>query len=141
MPDPLTYLHDYFAHGGGFRFDMRDVMLGGPVTEWYDRGDKRWYVVQEVGGRRWEGMGESRAAAILDLIAQRMDAFPVHRPRRDDEVAAWLKAKRDEYEGALGPRNAAARDTLDSLLDEYRLRADTGATLSTPLEEIGPHDA
>lgn len=55
-------------------------------------------------------------------------------PRRDDAVAAWLKSKRDEYEpGDPG------YFTLDGVLDDYRLHADTGAPLSTPTDELGPH--
>lgn len=59
-------------------------------------------------------------------------------PRRDDAVAAWLKSRRDEY-----TRNEVddvnGWFVLDNLLDDYRLHADTGAPLSTPTDELGPH--
>lgn len=45
-------------------------------------------------------------------------------PRRDDDVAAWLKRQRDSYEH-LGEAWA----TVDWLLDDYRERADHGVRL------------
>lgn len=57
--------------------------------------------------------------------AERLDEQPPL-PRRDDAVAAWLKAQRDA--AADYPQ---AYDVIDQLLDEYRLHADTG----TPLHE------
>lgn len=50
-------------------------------------------------------------------------------PSRDDDVAAWIKARRDEHEDRYGryPEWYA----IDALLDQYRLHADTG----TPLGE------
>lgn len=51
-------------------------------------------------------------------------------PHRDDAVATWLKAQRDEREGPQGRLQYAA---IDALLDEYRLRADLGLELD---EEI-----
>jgi hypothetical protein len=51
-------------------------------------------------------------------------------PRRDDDVAAWLKKWRDEYEPDSGPWGA-----IDGLLDEWRLRADTGTALHAPYPE------
>lgn len=134
MPD------DYFRDGGGFRFDIKHVMLGGPISEQYHVSDKLWHVVQEMPrGRRFEGVGDSHVAAVLDLIAQKMEAFPPHRPHRGSDVEAWLKTKRDEYIGSPEEGYTLSWAALDTLLDEYRLRADTGATLSTPAEEIGPH--
>ena len=47
-----------------------------------------------------------------------------HRPMRGDEVEAWIKRKRDEFSATL------AYWTLDDLLDDYRLHADTGTPLS-----------
>lgn len=49
-------------------------------------------------------------------------------PRRDDEVAKWLKARRDEL-----PRDHWGNhwSLIDGLLDDYRLHADT----STPLDQ------
>lgn len=45
-------------------------------------------------------------------------------PRRNDLVAAWLKRKRDEYEP-----NSIGWVAVDNLLDDYRLRSDTGRSL------------
>ncbi|MGW4270809.1 hypothetical protein ACWEGQ_00225 [Streptomyces seoulensis] len=51
----------------------------------------------------------------------------VHRPQRGDEFEQWLKAQRDEHRDT----GHGVWSTLDSLLDRYRLHADTG----TPLGE------
>lgn len=48
-------------------------------------------------------------------------------PTRDDDVAVWLKAKRDERNES-GDYNAWC--VIDQLLDEYRLRADCGYDLT-----------
>lgn len=45
-------------------------------------------------------------------------------PRRDDDVAVWLKTRRDEYR-----ESSLTYDAIDNLLDEWRLRADTGTEL------------
>lgn len=45
-------------------------------------------------------------------------------PRRDDDVAAWLKARRDEYSP-----ETLTHQVIDDLLDEWRLHADTGRRL------------
>ena len=62
-----------------------------------------------------------------------------HQPKRGDEVEAWLKAQRDVYaESKDWDEHAySAWNALDNTLDEYRLRADTGASLETPLSELG----
>jgi hypothetical protein len=129
---------DYFRDGGRYRFDMH-IMLGGPISDWYDRPSERWVVRQRYGGRTWEGVGESRGAAVLDLIAQRMDAFPPHRPHRGSDVEAWLKAKRDEHRTG-GRYEQDPFDTIDALLDDYRLHADTGVLLDGD-EPMGPTTA
>ncbi len=61
----------------------------------------------------------------------------VHVPRRDDAVAAWLKAHRDEGDPGSGDEGEMrAYEVTDDLLDDYRLHADTG----TPLHQhvMGP---
>jgi hypothetical protein len=55
---------------------------------------------------------------------------PPHRPQRGDAVEAWLKQQRDQY-GWHGTNDATRWNTLDRLLDDYRLHADTG----TPLDQ------
>jgi hypothetical protein len=53
-----------------------------------------------------------------------------HYPHRDDQVAAWIKERRDEIRKntPLGEFMNGYRQ-LDDLLDEYRLAADTGRSL------------
>lgn len=58
-----------------------------------------------------------------------------HLPRRGSEVEAYIKAFRDRYIGVKGPLDPW--NLLDNLLDDYRLRADTGLTLDRPIEEAG----
>lgn len=49
-------------------------------------------------------------------------------PHRDDEVAVWLKAQRDEWY-----QSRDAYFVLDQMLDEYRLRADLGLSLTVEI--------
>lgn len=56
--------------------------------------------------------------------------------RRGDAVEAWIKRQRDGYAtGGRAPLGStmqrAAYDALDDLLDDYRLRSDTGTRLDT----------
>lgn len=70
----------------------------------------------------------------LDEKAARLDREPPvpsqHQPRRGDAVEVWLKAQRDQH-AATATTQWSAWDTLDVLLDTYRLHADT----RTPLGE------
>lgn len=52
-------------------------------------------------------------------------------PTRDDAVAQWLKARRDEHSDRYG--RLPAWYVLDELLDTYRLHADTGIPLGQPV--------
>jgi hypothetical protein len=52
-----------------------------------------------------------------------MRGMPDHHPQRDDQVAAWIKDRRDAH------KNNDLWAALDVLLDEYRLAADTGWSL------------
>lgn len=65
-------------------------------------------------------------AACIDVL----DAQP-YQPKRNDEVATWIKAKRDEH----GP--GWRWGELDNLLDDYRLHADTGTPLTSDVDEMG----
>lgn len=56
------------------------------------------------------------------------------RPKRGDEVEAWLKRQRDSYDQSNGYGYSAYR-ALDFALDEYRLHADTGTPLSEEINE------
>lgn len=57
-------------------------------------------------------------------------------PKRDDEIAAWLKRKRDTYEAP----EIAGKDpewlAIDRILDEYRARADYGKSLTDSLDGL-----
>lgn len=65
------------------------------------------------------------------------DVTFVHRPHRDDDVAAWLKRKRDELRAAsaldFSSQEKIAYDWMargvNDLLDRYRECADYGLTL------------
>ena len=48
-----------------------------------------------------------------------------HQPRRGSDVEAWIKRERDLNAPGCGEHTA-----LDDLLDDYRLRADEGRTLT-----------
>jgi hypothetical protein len=54
-----------------------------------------------------------------------------HHPMRDDDVAKWLKAKRDSW-----GENSFSYTAIDELLDEYRARADYGFTLDHDMSEL-----
>lgn len=51
-----------------------------------------------------------------------------HEPRRDDDVAEWLKEKRDAHRP-----HSEGWEWMDWILDEYRLRADLGKNLTDDL--------
>lgn len=53
----------------------------------------------------------------------------IHQPVRGSDVEAWIKARRDERD--IDPD---AKTALDNLLDEYRLCADTGRSLTEKME-------
>ena len=55
-----------------------------------------------------------------------------HQPRRNDDVAKWLKAKRDELAGEQDDWYWV----IDRMLDEYRARADYGFTLDHDMSEL-----
>lgn len=52
-------------------------------------------------------------------------------PRRDDHVAAWIKAARDQQNPDGTPWDLGRWNVLDDLLEDYRLHADTG----TPIDQ------
>ena len=58
-----------------------------------------------------------------------------HTPRRDDDVAKWIKAARDA--SATGPEDDAWH-VLDTLLDNYREHADTGTFLDEDSSPTAP---
>jgi hypothetical protein len=70
-------------------------------------------------------VAESDAQWVRDVLNGRTVRTP-QLPARGDAVEAWLKAQRDER-----PACTSGYDTLDQLLDSYRLHADT----RTPLDQ------
>lgn len=65
---------------------------------------------------------------LLDRAARpRVPYVPPHFPERGDAIEAWLKEWRDRYD----PEVHVQWHSLNQMLDEYRLHADTG----TPLDE------
>lgn len=60
----------------------------------------------------------------------------VHQPYRGSDVEAWLKAQRDRWPNAPGTQ--IEWRMLDDLLEQYRLKADTGLLLQQTIEEAGP---
>ena len=56
-----------------------------------------------------------------------------HQPKRGDDVETWLKKWRDDAFAEFD----TVYWTIDAMLDEYRLRADTGLTLDRPISEAG----
>ena len=71
-------------------------------------------------------LGPPDPPSVIDYV---MGPF---KPRRSDSVAEWLKRNRDRFE-----KGEAAWDLLDSLLDDYRLHADTGTPLEFDVHEPG----
>lgn len=74
-------------------------------------------------------LSEDDIARVFDVPA----AMLSHVPRRDSDVAAWIKRHRDD---GLYPEGVAWH-VIDSLLEDYRLHADTGTPLSQDVQ--GPH--
>jgi len=60
--------------------------------------------------------------------------YDLPQPARGDHVETWLKLERDRFDEA----HDAQWDTLNDLLDNYRLHADTGAPLGQHARS-GPH--
>jgi hypothetical protein len=48
-----------------------------------------------------------------------------HQPHRGDEIEAWIKAARDGWD-----KYTHSWEALNDLLEDYRLKADTGMPLS-----------
>lgn len=57
-----------------------------------------------------------------------------HEPRRGDEVERWLLGWRDSLSD-LTYAEREAKATIDDMIDDYRLHADTGTPLDTEVPE------
>jgi hypothetical protein len=71
---------------------------------------------------------------LRSALADFMEHDGAHIPRRGSDVEAWLKAQRDNWSKLQDPEWIA----LDRLLDDYRLRADTGTKLTEEIPEGTP---
>lgn len=132
----LPAWHGYFdGNPTGFQFTMPSYALSGPTAERYDTATRRWIVEHTSGGETWRGVGADRVSAYLGLIAVRLAVDVFAQPRRDDNVAAFIKRHRDEYPDRWDRGYIA----LDNLLDNYRLHADTGVDLTVDTGTLGPH--
>jgi hypothetical protein len=61
----------------------------------------------------------------------------MNQPMRDDDVARWLKRRRDENKRNGVLAEVCAWVAIDDLLEDYREHADTG----TPLDaEVNNHE-
>jgi hypothetical protein len=66
----------------------------------------------------------------------------VHRPARGSDVEAWLKTKRNAVDRVNPDPTGISRAVwhiYDSLLEEYRLRADTGLYLHEDISKASQH--
>jgi uncharacterized protein YuzE len=75
--------------------------------------------------RAWTAAREARAA-----LAAAETTPGQHHPDRGSDVAAYLKAYRDQFDPTASELARANWDVLDDVLDDYRLHADTGTPLS-----------
>lgn len=58
-------------------------------------------------------------------------SMTAHQPRRDSDVAAWLRAHRERHDYSAG-NGFNAWSAIDEVLDDYRLHSDTGTPLTEP---------
>lgn len=105
-----------------------------------------YHTVEEVEGASDEALLERRNMGPRGVTAIRkaIDGLrsghlpmPAHEARRGSDVEAWIKRRRDELDGQAGGDITAEWMSLDSLLDDYRLHADTGTPLTEEVQ--GPH--
>jgi hypothetical protein len=73
----------------------------------------------------------SHSRADVDWLIAEVERLRTGRPDRDDVVANWLKALRNQH-----PATTYQWQALDSALDDYRLRADCGLSLRDSTDGI-----
>ena len=82
----------------------------------------------------WHDVMRERARAVLAAASPAPVVAPAdHRADRGDQVAAWIKRRRDEWGGP----GFGEWESLNCLLDDYRLHADTGTPLNEDADEGG----
>lgn len=87
------------------------------------------------------GHADRVARLIMAQLAHEHGLRP-GKPRRDDDVAAWIKRHRNKFPPPPNDSYAGAKlmhpwDALDILLDDYREHADCGVPLDKEVQ--GPH--
>jgi hypothetical protein len=81
------------------------------------------------------GFDKGQASEAARIAHEALDApASAHLPRRDDDVARWLKRMRDAW--SQGGECSESR-AIDTLLDRYRECADYGLTLRPEDDEAG----
>lgn len=77
----------------------------------------------------------SSGISALRKLSSSTEKPTPHLPTRGDEVEAWIKRARDRHSRAWQHNlSFHSWNTLDFLLDEYRLRADMGMGMG-PMED------
>jgi hypothetical protein len=123
-----------FDHWQGETIPIRNgdrAIIGEAIVKDVDhREDGNVYVIVETTLDVIEG-GHVRSVADVMRGRRGMSFALPHQPMRDDDVARWLKAKRDED----GYKSTTYWE-INELLDEYRARADYGFTLDHDMSEL-----
>ncbi len=88
-----------------------------------------WVVTAVTAVQRGNPTGTDTFVVHLHKITP-----PPEREALDDDFAIWLKARRDEFDGA-GRERDPAWYVLDSALDAYREHRATATPLDQPLRE------
>lgn len=114
----------------GERYTVSDTEADLPVVEIQDLKAQLTDLIRAI-------RAVSRITGGLADQAQRFHKEMTEMPRRDDAVAVWLKAYRDQFNKNDG-NHIVQWNALDDLLDEYRLRSDTGLSLADDIEKAGP---
>lgn len=98
-------------------------------------------VVPAAAIRAAYALGHQRgyAQAKADATVMYGQDGTAHQPVRGSDIDTWIKAARDVIHPKAGLGDQGAWWALDDLLNDYRLRADTGATLTADPADLGPN--
>ena len=118
----------------------REIIGEATVVSVDHREDGNVYVVVETE----LDLDHDKIARIAGLLRGRSPmSFKIpenisvpHQPKRDDDVARWLKTLRDVYDPRGGVIERSSYQMIDAILDEYRARADYGLTLDDDLSQL-----
>lgn len=123
--DTRARIREWLVEHVGVEAGSEDLLIG--RSEALDNLLHEYGAPTHSNGAKLNFVG--RTEDLLRALIEQRDAAvraADFRPSRADDVAAWIKRQRDLY--SHGDEHW---DTLNTLLDEYRLHADTG----TPLTE------